>query len=227
MASGSLRSDVAVSQVWTDPVTGAIVGMVTRTGDVQAATLRLANAAPGGGLPVAGQGAVFDSAGNLNAGTVQDPLQIGYAASYIGTETPTSATLSASAAYYQRLVAGGYAISSLAFRVNTSAGHVCVGTYINSGSGVSATLGAQTSTSGSVATPAIGTATVSLGAAVTPALGDWCALAVDTSPSAVDVTLGSALVVGRAAEQAAAFPLPAVPSGLAPLAARWILMRGV
>lgn len=172
-----------------------------------------------GGLPLSG----LD--GRYAAG--QDPLQIGYAATFTGNETAnTAAVLTASAAYYQRLLAGGYPISTLAFRVEASAGHVCVGTYANTGTGTSAAPGSQTSTSGSVATPAIGTGSVSLGATVTPALGDWAALSVDTSPSTIDVTVGSAIVAGRAAEQASAFPLPATPSGLAPLAARWILMRG-
>lgn len=42
MPANPPAGDMAVSQVWTDPVTGAVVGVVTREGVVQAAGFQAA-----------------------------------------------------------------------------------------------------------------------------------------------------------------------------------------
>lgn len=155
-----------------------------------------------------------------------DPLDVGYAATFIGTEPPSRASLTANAAYYQRLFAGGYSISNLNIVVGTASGNVCIGSYAATGSGATAAPGTRQVTTGSVACPAAGVAAVSLGSTVTPAIGDWAAMAVDNATATFDVLFGSALGGGRGCEQASAFPLPSTPSGLFQSAVRMVLMRG-
>jgi hypothetical protein len=128
---------------------------------------------------------------------VNDPNQVGYAATYITPTSVSSAALGAvMTAGYNKIKAGGYSISHWSFVVAVSSGNISVGAYTNGGSGASRQpTGGQLATSGAVACPAAGLVTVSLGSTITPALGDWAAISCDNTTATFTQQTGSNTVL--------------------------------
>lgn len=169
-----------------------------------------------------------------SASAGNDPLSVGMDTTVLPPTGSVSTTMGGtSAAYYMRLVSGGYAMSNVAVFVTTSAGNMSAAAYTRSGSGASAQpTGGQLSTSGAVAVPALGYAAVALGASVTPNISDFLAISGDTSttayagPSTPISTGTGTMFSGWGWDQTAGHPLPSTPSSLAVTTARSFIIRG-
>jgi hypothetical protein len=168
-----------------------------------------------------------------SAGAGNDPLNLGMDSTILPSTGSAAVTMGGtSAAYYMRLVSGGYAMSSATVFVTVSSGNMSVAAYTRSGSGASAQpTGGQLSTSGAVATPALGFAAVALGASVTPNIADFLAISGDTSGTsylgpATPIASSGTFLNGFAWQQTSGHPLPSTPSGLSAVTARSIILRG-
>jgi len=145
------------------------------------------------------------------AGSVNDPLQMGYNTNYTVMAPVASTTWTntgAMAAAYSRLLAAGYASAHLGFNVAVTGGNCCVAYYTNSGaSNLAKPTGGQLATSGVVATPAAGVAAIALGGSVTPNIGDWVGMSFDNVTVSVTsfsstlnaTTMGSGAIYSQAA----------------------------
>ena len=131
---------------------------------------------------------------------LQDPLALGQAQTHLpwGTMGVTAST--ASAAWYQRLLSGGYTISNITLSVGTSAGSISLGAYQTSGAGINAKPAIQLATTGALAMPATGASSVALGGTITPNLTDWLAVSFDATGGSGSTLQGCSGVTSNIAQ---------------------------